>query len=118
MTYQLCFYLYVPEVNSDILLLFYTGSVGKISENSGDQTEIRKSQEKLLNVLENIKTTLKKEAKRGDLNLEVAGKKLELYDYSFENKPTFTCQEGSVPLERSCGMLTSYKKRLVVMFES
>jgi len=46
---------------------------------------------------------LKKEAKRGDLNLEVAGKKLELYDYSFTDEPSFTCEQGSVRLDRSCG---------------
>lgn len=90
------------------MFMVYVISTGKITHNSGDPAEVEHSQQKLLDVFDNIKTTLKKDAKRGDLSLEVNGRTLELYDYSLDDEPLFKCEEGSVRKERSCGEFKTF----------
>lgn len=53
--------------------------------------------------MENIKKTLKKDAKRGDFNIEVDGIPLILQNMIFDDKPMFECEQGSVVVYNSCG---------------
>ena len=72
--------------------------------NSGVATIDRTKQKQLQTTVNNIVTTLRKDAKRGDLNLEVDGKTMELTDMSFEEDPVFVCEPGSVLKDQSCGV--------------
>ena len=63
----------------------------------------RAKQKQLKTTVNNIVATLRKDAKRGDLNLEVNGKTMELTDMSLDHDPVFVCHPGSVLKEQSCG---------------
>ena len=65
----------------------------------------RAKQKQLKTTVNNIVTTLRKDAKRGDLNLKVNGKTMELTDMSLDHEPVFVCHPGSVLKEQSCGNL-------------
>ena len=75
------------------------GSVPESSDAAIDRTK----QKQLQTTVNNIVTTLRKDAKRGDLNLEVEGKTMELTDMSFDEDPVFVCEPGSVLKDQSCG---------------
>ncbi|XP_053395851.1 sushi, von Willebrand factor type A, EGF and pentraxin domain-containing protein 1-like [Mercenaria mercenaria] len=74
------------------------GSVGNVSDSSSKTS----GQEQLLQVVENIKKTLKKDAKRGDFNIEADGKPLQLQDMKFDDSPVFECEQGSVVVDNAC----------------
>ena len=72
-------------------------------ETSGSAAIDRAKQKHLKTTVNNIVMSLRKDAKRGDLNLEVDGKTMELTDMSFDQDPVFVCQPGGVLKGQSCG---------------
>lgn len=71
-------------------------------KNRTDSDKPLLNQQKLLTTVENIKATLAKDAKRGDFNLMINGRRLELINMLFDEKPTFLCNKGSTAVENSC----------------
>ncbi|XP_052257236.1 sushi, von Willebrand factor type A, EGF and pentraxin domain-containing protein 1-like isoform X1 [Dreissena polymorpha] len=76
---------------------------GKVKDNTGaGAPEVSALQQKLLVVFDNIRTTMVKDARRGDLDLEVDGQPLSLQGFDLREAPVFTCETGSVQKGRSC----------------
>ena len=80
---------------------------------AGSASMDRTKQKQLKTTVNNIVTTLKKDAKRGELNLQVDGKTMELTDMSFDHDPVFVCQPGSVLKEQSCGKTCKIKQGMI-----
>ena len=74
-------------------------------EKNLDATIVTKVQDRLFTTVKNIVTTLKKDAKKGDFDLQVNGNPLELSSMSFEESPQYLCEEGSVTTDNSCGKI-------------
>ena len=54
-------------------------------------------------VFDNIRKSLEKDAKRGDLDIVADGQPLSVRDFQLDEDPEFTCDEGSVRRGHSCG---------------
>ncbi|XP_052776199.1 sushi, von Willebrand factor type A, EGF and pentraxin domain-containing protein 1-like isoform X1 [Mya arenaria] len=96
-----------PEIaayeTKDAIVTFNYVLTGNVKDNTAAPgTEVTRLQEQLVTVFDNIKKTLEKDAKRGDLHLEVDGRQLALHDFQLEGTAEFTCKEGSVRREKSC----------------
>ncbi|XP_060574827.1 LOW QUALITY PROTEIN: sushi, von Willebrand factor type A, EGF and pentraxin domain-containing protein 1-like [Ruditapes philippinarum] len=75
---------------------------GSADDKTSSSSSKAPAQDQLLQVVENIKTSLKKDAKRGEFNIEVKGKPLELTDMKFDDNPVFECDQGSVVVNNAC----------------
>ncbi|KAL4236643.1 biological adhesion [Mactra antiquata] len=86
-----------PEalITFDYIIQGKAKSGKKVQKESIDQS-------KLLTIVENIRTSLQKDAKRGNFDLEVNGNMLSLQDIKFDDKPAYVCDEGSIVVNNSC----------------
>lgn len=61
-----------------------------------------------MKIVDNIKTSLEKDAKKGNFDLQVNGNTLALQDMTFDDKPMYVCEEGSVVVDNSCGKFLTH----------